>query len=106
MKVTCAYCDSYVEADELLCCPLCGAPLGTALKIAEEKEKAEQAARDAQAAALAEAESKEQTKRVMINAAASVIGAVGGSLLGHAIGFRPRPKGGLLRGLGRGPRRF
>ena len=37
MKVVCEYCDSYVEADENMKCPLCGAALGTAVQSEQER---------------------------------------------------------------------
>ena len=41
MKVKCDYCDSYVDADGLLSCPCCTAPLGEAVRRAEEQAKQE-----------------------------------------------------------------
>ncbi len=39
MKVKCAYCESYVEADENMKCPLCNAPLGVAAQAVQEHEE-------------------------------------------------------------------
>ena len=62
MKIVCEYCDSYVEVDENMKCPLCGGPLGTAIKAEQERieqEKAAEAQREADEAAR-EAEAKAQ----------------------------------------------
>ena len=101
MKVSCPYCDSYVEPDETAVCPLCGAPLGEAVKAAEEKEKAEQAEAEAKAEAAAETQAKEQTKQTLISAAAGLLGSAAGSLFGRKTDNGrplPPPDG------GRGPR--
>ena len=42
MKVTCPYCDSYVEVGDNRTCPSCGAPLGAEARAAEAAEKVEQ----------------------------------------------------------------
>ena len=92
MKVTCPYCDSYVEPDETSVCPLCGAPLGEAVKAAEEQEKAEQAEAEAKAAETAEAQAKEQTKQTLITAAAGLFGSVAGTLFNRKTAdSRPLP---------------
>ena len=64
MKVTCEYCGSYVEADENLKCPLCGATLGSAVdteraRLQEQAElerqhEAEEAAQEAKDAHISE----------------------------------------------------
>ncbi len=92
MKVTCLYCDSYVEVDETSACPCCGAPLGEAVQTVEAQKKAEEAEAAAQAAAAAETQAKEQTKQTLIIAAASVLGAAAGSLIGRRpVNSRPTP---------------
>lgn len=92
MKVTCPYCDSYVEVNETSDCPCCGAPLGEAIQAAQAQQKAEEAEAAAQAAATAETQAKEQTKQTLITAAASVLGAAAGSLIGkRPVSNRPMP---------------
>lgn len=44
MKVVCEYCDSYVEADENMKCPLCGAALGAAVQSEQERIEAQEEA--------------------------------------------------------------
>ena len=52
MKVTCEYCDSYVEADENMKCPNCCAPLGSSVAaVAAQAAKEEEAARQREAEA-------------------------------------------------------
>ena len=55
MKVTCRYCESYVEVDETAVCPCCSAPLGEAVDVAKEQAAADaekQAEQEAEVAAL------------------------------------------------------
>lgn len=75
MQIKCEYCDSYVEVDDNLVCPNCGAPLGDAVKAAKEE-----AAQEAQAAAEAQAatEAEEQKQKNVSN----IVGLVGSALLG------------------------
>ena len=105
MKVTCLYCDSYVEVGETSVCPCCGAPLGEAVQAAEAQQKAEEAEAAAQEAAIAETQAKEQTKQTLITAAASVLGAAAGSLIGkRPVSNRPIPTQHFRGGPGgRGP---
>ena len=108
MKVTCPYCDSYVEVGETSVCPCCGAPLGEAIQAVEAQQKAEEAEVAAQAVATAETQAKEQTKQTLITAAASVLGSAAGSLIGkRPVGNRPMPtqhgRGGPRSPGGRGP---
>ena len=84
MKVKCDYCDSNVEADGLLSCPCCTAPLGEAVRRAEEQakqealeaeERARQAALEAQQAEL-EAQKEiqaEQTKQTIASIVSGVL---------------------------------
>lgn len=62
MKIVCEYCDSYVEVDENMKCPLCGGPLGTTIKAEQERIEQEKAAEAQRAAdeAAREAEAKAQ----------------------------------------------
>ena len=99
MKVTCLYCDSYVENDETAVCPLCGAPLGEAVKAAQEQKKAEQAEADANAAETAKMQAEEQTKQTLITAAAGLLGSATGSLFHrNSMNNRPLPSPGGERG--------
>ena len=88
MKVTCRYCESYVEVDETAVCPCCGAPLGEAVDAAKEQAAADtekQAEQEAEAAAV---QAKEQTKQTLITA---VAGMLGGTLFGKRAGAGAPP---------------
>ncbi len=78
MKVTCEYCNSYVEADENLKCPNCQAPLGDAVKAEEERIKAEE---EAQRQKEEEAAEKQAQKDAVGNALKGIAG-VAGALFG------------------------
>ena len=88
MNVQCEYCGSYVEVAENCTCPNCCAPLGNAVKRAEEQAKAQA---QAQAAAEVEAAEKQQSQQNKEN----LVKLVGGVLLGSMVsGRNRRPMGG------------
>jgi len=83
-RVSCEYCGSNIElAEGMNTCPLCGAPLGSAIEkaetVLEEKQQAEKEAE----AALRKEEQQEKTKQTFAAAAASVVGSIAGSLWGR-----------------------
>ncbi len=71
MKVTCEYCDSYVEADENMKCPLCGAGLGDAVQ-------AEQARADQREEEKFRRESEEKAQEAKETHISEVINGVAG----------------------------
>ncbi len=78
MKLNCAYCGSYVEVDENCTCPMCGAPMGEAVK-AEEERQAKAAAEEQ---ARLEQEAAEQAQQEQTAAIISGIAGIAGSILG------------------------
>lgn len=83
MKLTCEYCDSYLEIESgTLNCPCCGAPLGVTLRDAAEKEKAEKAAREAaEEKRLREEREARQTEQIL----SAVTTVASSGLLGSGI---------------------
>ncbi len=69
MKVTCEYCGSYVEADENLKCPFCGATLGGAVAT-------EQARIEEQAEIERQHEAEEAAQEAKENHISEIIGGV------------------------------
>ena len=88
MKVTCRYCESYVEVDETAVCPCCGAPLGEAVDVAKEQAAADAEKQAEQEAEVAAVQAKEQTKQTLITA---VAGMLGGTLFGKRVGAGAPP---------------
>ncbi len=85
MKITCEYCESYIETDG--CdgrCPHCNASLGDAIAAYEAQKKQE----EAEQAALAEQKAKEQAaeekKRTVFNALIGVAGTAASAWLSAA----------------------
>lgn len=76
MKVKCEYCESYVEADENMKCPLCNAPLsGSVEAVQKREEEAEQAAYE-RAAEVQEQEAKNEHISEIIQGVTNVASAV------------------------------
>ncbi len=79
MKVTCEYCNSYVEADENLKCPNCQAPLGDAVKAEEARIKAEEEAQRQKEAEEAEKQAQKDAVSNTLKGIAGVAGAIFGT---------------------------
>lgn len=91
MKVKCEYCEGYVEADENEKCPLCNAPLGSAIAAERAREaQAEQALREQEAEEQAR-EAKDAHISDIIKGVASVATALaaGTGMAGASASHRP-----------------
>lgn len=79
VKIICAYCDSYIDADENTVCPNCGAPLEDAVreeeKKSEEREKAERELELEKEKIRIEAEEEGKYLALGLGAAAAALGA-------------------------------
>lgn len=73
MKVICAYCDSYVETENLEICPHCGASLAEAIRqVKKEQREEEQRAREAEMQQKKAERDAEETSR-MLDIAAGIL---------------------------------
>ena len=75
MKITCEYCDSYVEIDEHMKCPMCCAPLGNSVEIAKAKAAKEEQAEREREAQIQEQEARDTHISEIIQGVSSVAAA-------------------------------
>lgn len=102
MRLTCEYCDSYVDIDTEANCPLCGAPMGDAIRAAEARRKAEADRLAAEAAKKAEEEAEQRRKDQMMQTISNIAGVAAGTLIGSLSSRSIRGMGSMLF---RGPKR-
>ncbi len=86
MKVTCEYCDSFIEADGRTVCPMCGAPLGEAVRAAEEKAAREAAELEAKEAKISAELAEQEKQREVLSIIKSLAGGTFGSMVASGVG--------------------
>lgn len=86
MKVTCEYCDSFIEADGRTVCPMCGAPLGEAVRAAEEKAAREAAELEAKEAKISSELAEQEKQREVLSIIKSLAGGTFGSIVASGVG--------------------
>ena len=106
MRVTCEYCDSYVDIDTESVCPLCGAPLGDVLRAAQRRAAEEAQRRADEEKARAEKEAEQQKQQMILSTISNIAGVAAGTILGTAVRHTFRgPKPLLGKGLFGGRKR-
>lgn len=102
MRLTCEYCGSYVDVGTEANCPLCGAPMGDAIRAAEAQKKAEADRLAAEAAKRAEEEAEQRRNEQLMQTISNIAGVAAGTLIGSLSSRSMRGLGSMLF---RGPKR-
>lgn len=105
MKLVCEYCDSYVDVDENNICPMCNAPLGSAIAAERARLQSLKAAEDNKELELLKMQQENLKRQERMQLISTIGGAVAGGLISYATGSRSSflrgPGSGILSKLGR-----